>query len=650
MQDDDLPGPERTGPLDPVGLPSAREAIPEGPGTAVIALGTPREQARVIVRNVGVREVLTRHATGVAGTVLVLSVAAFAVFVGLSRVQGPTIATSSELLYIAAQVLPYGVVGAVLVGKRPDLPFGWLLSLAALSLTLMLVVVGCATWALEHGRGGALAGWALSFGSLAFVPTALQGVINVRFPSGRPSGRSGRLLDRLLVWGIAAILLGGMVIEPLSRVLRGQPQPTDLSALDDGAADPFGVVVGLATPAVILLGVLAGLGVVARCIRATGVERKQLLWRAAGVLLSLAMFPFAVTETLPDWVGDVDPLLFVVTLLVPVLRYDLWAIDALVRRSAASTLAGSGSVVQNLLQVVAQMLRLPHAAVCRDGRVLASYGEPTGEAETWPLVYRGQPVGTLVAAPRRGLTSLDEQDRRVLSTVAQLIAGSVRAEALTLDLMDARQRLVSTREEERRRLRRDLHDGLGPLLTGLGLNLDAAQAILTTDPNRAATYVGHAKEASSQVITSLRDVVNGLRPAPLDELGLVGALRAQAERIGRDSGLVVQLRAPQELVLPAAVEVAAYRTAVEGMTNAVRHCSAGRVLVALELDVGQELHRFQLAVTVCDDGRDTAAWAPGVGLAGMRERAEELGGTFSAGPSDAGGRVRATFPLGRAAP
>jgi signal transduction histidine kinase len=377
------------------------------------------------------------------------------------------------------------------------------------------------------------------------------------------------------------------------------------------------------------------------------VERKQLEWRAAGVVVSLALFPFAVAEVLPVWVSYADPFVFVVTLVVPVLRHDLWAIDTLIRRSAAYAVTAPGSVVEHLMRAVAEMLHLPYLAVQRESGVLAAYGDPTDRVEQWPLEYHGERVGTLVAAPRRGLASIDEQDRQVLATLAQLVSGSVRAEALTADLRSARQRLVSAREEERRRLRRDLHDGLGPMLTGLGLNLDAAQSALALDPDRAATYLGNAKEASTLVITGLRELVYGLRPPALDDLGFAGALRLHTERIARDAGLTLDLRMPEGLSLPAAVEVAAFRTVVEAVTNVVRHSGADKVVVTVEPDPDR------LVLTVTDHGGPAARqgpghgarWRAGVGLSAMRERAEELGGTFEAGPTLEGGRVCATYPM-----
>jgi signal transduction histidine kinase len=290
------------------------------------------------------------------------------------------------------------------------------------------------------------------------------------------------------------------------------------------------------------------------------------------------------------------------------------------------------------------MLRLPYVAIRRGDRVLAAYGTARETVESWPLVHEGVPMGELVVAPPHGRTALDGRDRPVLATLAQLVAGSIRAEALTADLLDARHRLVAAREEERRRLRRDLHDGLGPVLTGLGLNLDAAGSQLARDPERAVSYLTNAKDASAQAIADLRGLVYGLRPPALDELGLVGALRVQTQKLARDAGIAVDLVSPDPPALPAAVEVAAYRTVVEAVTNAVRHSTATRVRVELTA------HERELTVAVLDDGGPGAGWTPGVGLAGMRERAEELGGTFAAGPTPEGGCVRVRLPLGRIEP
>jgi signal transduction histidine kinase len=577
----------------------------------------------------------------VAAAVLALSLAgAGAALLAATRFAGTARADSGDLVYVACQILPYGVVGAVLVARRPDLPFGWLLSLGAMALVTMLAVVGVSLVALEHGHGGQLAVWGLTAGSLLFVPTALEGVVNVRFPSGSPTGRHGHMLDLAIRAGIVLAVLGGVLGDSVVRAVYPNGTPGGASRFVDGTpVVAFGDLAAAAVPVVILLGVMAGIGVLVRYVRAEGLERLQLRWRAVGVVGALLLFPLAVAEVLPDAVGDIEPLVFVATLVVPVLRYDLWAIESIVRRSAVATFDAPATVVENTVRATAEMLRLRYVAVRRRGHVLASYGAASEDVATWPLLHDGDSVGELVAAPRHGFSAFSEADRRILATVAQLVGGSVRAEALTADLLDTRQRLVTAREEERRRLRRDLHDGLGPLLTGLGLNLDAAASQLGRSDEKAARYLGHAKTASAEVIANLRGLVEGLRPPTLDELGLAGALKLHVESLTSDAGLSLALGVPDHLVLPAAVEVAAFRTAIEAVTNVARHSDAGTVSVDLitTADI--------LTVRVLDDGSCRTTWKPGLGLTGMRERAEELGGTFRATPTTEGGLVEAVYPL-----
>jgi signal transduction histidine kinase len=211
---------------------------------------------------------------------------------------------------------------------------------------------------------------------------------------------------------------------------------------------------------------------------------------------------------------------------------------------------------------------------------------------------------------------------------------------------------VTAREDDRRRLRRDLHDGLGPMLTALGLNLDAARARLTAglalDPPRGAELaradelLATAKDVSTQVIADLRGMVYELRPPSLDELGLSGAVQLHAQRLAAGTDLTVHVEVSSLPELPAAVEVAAFRAAVEAVTNAIRH-GAARVCT-VRLGVASD----ELILEATDDGRSAAPWRPGVGLTAMRERAEEIGGALHAGPDPNGGRVLARYPLARA--
>jgi trans-2,3-dihydro-3-hydroxyanthranilate isomerase len=214
--------------------------------------------------------------------------------------------------------------------------------------------------------------------------------------------------------------------------------------------------------------------------------------------------------------------------------------------------------------------------------------------------------------------------------------------ALSQSLQRARERLITAREEERRRLRRDLHDGLGPALTAAALKIDLIDTLLPPDSRRLEELLSELRTEIGAAIDDIRRLVYELRPPALDELGLIGALREHAGRFAGAAGerLAISVEGPDELPpLPAAVEVAAYRIAAEAITNAARHSGARHCHVRIAVE-----HDLELEIS--DDGR----WQPGVdggtGLVSMRERAAELGGQCLAGPSDrGGGRVSARIPL-----
>jgi signal transduction histidine kinase len=250
------------------------------------------------------------------------------------------------------------------------------------------------------------------------------------------------------------------------------------------------------------------------------------------------------------------------------------------------------------------------------------------------LTFRGGRAGELVVGVRRGERALGPADLAVLGLLAPPLAAALHATALAGEVQGSRERIVAAREEERRRLHRDLHDGLGPTLTGAGYKADAACNVLTTEPGRAAALLDDLRHDIGTAIDDVRRVVYALRPPALDQFGLVGALRRHCEGLP----LAVVLDAPDNLpALPAAVEVAAYRIVTEALTNVTRHAAAHSVQITLTVDTALE-------VSVVDDGTTNAAWRGGVGLASMRERAAELGGTCTAGPTPAGGRVEAVLP------
>ena len=310
------------------------------------------------------------------------------------------------------------------------------------------------------------------------------------------------------------------------------------------------------------------------------------------------------------------------------------------------------SVLPTIVETVAQALKLPYTAItwgqgaafC-EPVVAASYGR-AGERQALvrvPLVYRQEQVGELWLAPRGPSEGLTPADRRLLHDLARQVGVAVHAvrltadlQRLTSDLQRSRERLVSAREEERRRLRRDLHDGLGPRLAGLTLKLETARNRLAHDPladTLLSDLIAHTQEA----VADIRHLVYALRPPALDELGLIPALHEQVFQYS-DQGrheIHISLEAPEYLPpLPAAVEVAIFRIAQEALTNVVRHSHASWCVVRLALHEQERL----LELKIADNGRGFApAQSTGVGLASMRERSEELGGSFEVVQAPTGG-------------
>jgi len=331
-------------------------------------------------------------------------------------------------------------------------------------------------------------------------------------------------------------------------------------------------------------------------------------------------------------------------------RNDPYEVISRLGQRLAATLAHD-QVLPSVVETVAQALKLPYVAVevhQPDAvRTVASYGQPQAETLRLPLLYQRELVGHLALAPRNGDQGFTSVDRRLLEDLARQVGVAAHTVALTAALQLSRERLVATREEERRRLRRDLHDGLGSALTAVTLKIDATSNLLGHDPDAAAVLLGDLRVETKAAIEDIRRLVYDLRPPALDELGLVGALRAQAASFfdggsDRCHGLRVSVEAPDGLPpLPAATEVAAYRIGAEAVANVARHANATSCVLRLSLNGALE-------VDVTDDGDGaSASWRSGVGLASMHERAAELGGTCTVGP-DPGGvgtRVQARLPL-----
>jgi len=264
----------------------------------------------------------------------------------------------------------------------------------------------------------------------------------------------------------------------------------------------------------------------------------------------------------------------------------------------------------------------------------------SSNALTFPLLYKSETVGHLVVVMDEDRQPTFEESRLLVAIAGGAgAAAQVVRQAHVLQL--AREHLVLAREEERRRLRRNLHDTIGPTLSALSLKAGAVRNLIQEDPGAAQEGMNELRQQIQSVITDIRRVVYDLRPPALDELGIIPAIREQAQQFST-GGLQVLVDAPDEMPpLPAAVEVAVYRIVLEALTNVGRHAHAHQCRIFIGVE-------DQVNIEVADDGIGLpAGHRSGVGIASMRERVSELGGscTIESAP-EAGTRVLATLPIG----
>jgi two-component system NarL family sensor kinase len=599
----------------------------------------------------------------------------------------------------------FGVCGTIIARQRPANPIGWLFladgighatTAATTPLTQALYDAGAPIALVRLTE--TVAAWSWPWSISLFLPMAL-----LLFPDGHlPSPRWRPVAIALVVTAPLFVIEIGTDPGSFAPGLPGHY----LSLADHDAVRPLWFVGELRSLIGIVIGIAS---LFVRYRRAAEMQRRQLLWLLlATIVATIFMIPWGLLANAPIFVLFSIPLI-PISVTVAIVRYQLldirlvvsrtltWAlltvgavagyaglvavldsfISSRVGRSAAVTVIvalllapllprlrrlvdramygdrrdparvasrvgeGLAGGLPGVVAAVREALRLPYVAIEAGGSVVPA-GAEGGTIVPLPLEYAGAEVGRLMVGLRPGEKDLAPADRDVLALVAVPLAVAVHATGLSTQLQASRERLVAAREEERRRIRRDLHDGLGPTLTGVAFSADAVANLLDSDPERARGLLSALRADTRTAITDVRRLVDDLRPPALDELGLVGALRERAAGLSlRADGAPVRVRldVPGELpALPAAVEVAAYRIATEALTNVVRHSKASSAVLTLRCGPG-------FVVEVSDDGLPDGAWRPGIGLQAMRERAAELGGRFEAGPSAAGGRVRASFPV-----
>ncbi|MBN9101402.1 MULTISPECIES: sensor histidine kinase [unclassified Pseudonocardia] len=306
------------------------------------------------------------------------------------------------------------------------------------------------------------------------------------------------------------------------------------------------------------------------------------------------------------------------------------------------------AVLPHIAATVVDALRVPYAGVrmlAADGTssTVAERGRWSGPPERFPMVAHGEPVGELLVAPRRPGSRFSGAESRLLADLAGQAALAAEACRTAVALQGARDRLVLAREEERRRLRRDLHDGVASALVGTRMLAEVVRRLVPAD-GPAPQLLDDLAADIDGCTAEVRELIDGLRPAALDD-GLESALVGLTDRFA-DQGPTISITVRGALSeLPAAVEVAAYRAVTEALTNIVKHAHAGTVSLLVHRD---ERH---LEVRIADDGVGFRAvpldtGRSGVGLSSIRGRVEELGGSseISSGPS--GTTVALLLPLG----
>lgn len=390
------------------------------------------------------------------------------------------------------------------------------------------------------------------------------------------------------------------------------------------------------------------------------VLRYALLMLYAGAVYTLVVTRGGLTgaRTLPPWWLSLVGLLAVTATIVPVHSWLAVHLDRLLTGWHDDPYAVLSAVGQHLdhapsqtpdaitptiAATIAATLRLPYVAIevgQGDATRTTTHGTPPPLAERLiiPLAYRGEAVGALHAAARRPGEALSASDQRLLRDLARQVGITLHAARLSAALQASREQLVTAREEERRRIRRDLHDSLGPTLASLRLQLGAVRRALRDDPAGAEALLDDLRDDVRAATAAIRRLVYDLRPPLLDEHGLAGALRSLGT-VAAPATFTLELPAALP-ALSAAVEVALYRIASEAVHNVAKHAGATTCRVRLAASDAA------LTLTIRDDGAGLPAeHGGGIGLTSMHERAAELGGTLAIAAAPGGGTcVTATIP------
>ncbi|PVG84419.1 two-component sensor histidine kinase [Nocardioides gansuensis] len=645
--------------------------------------------------------VADRHLTAGAALVAVVAVACCAVVPAVQAGLGDRVAQQAGLPSDLVLGTVWPVVGALVVRARPRNPVGWLLMVPALIGPYQLCAL-YAAWQGGTGLLGGFAAWVAIWGfapyfftlpvlphvfpdghtlgprwrrvlvavvAVAVVttvarmfapvtadiapaldnPLALPGgdwlnyvtaagamslffvgipvaVVSLAVRMRRARGVERTQLQWLLLGGIV-LAVGALPVLPaewgLSVGLFGLPVAIGIAMLRHGLFD-----VELTLNRALVFGVLTGVVVAAYALAVYGIQAIAPDSRWGLVLVATAALLAAAAR---------DRVQAVVDRLLYGHRHDPYAVITRVGRHMAA--AGQPTeALERLVDGLREALRLPYVAFTGGDLDIAS-GTPTHGTRTVPARALGEAVGELHVGLRRTGEAWSPPEQAAIEEVAARAGTLAYAAGLVADVARSRERIVLAREEERRRIRADLHDSVAPALAGSALQLDSLVRRLRSDQrddlaDRAATL----RDGLRETVAGLRSLAHDLRPPVLDQRGLTGALRElvaghDAPRCEAD---IDELGTP-----PAAIEVTAYAIAAEAFSNALRHSAASRIRVTARARDGW------LELAVVDNGVGLpASFRAGVGTVSMRERAVEVGGRLEmAAPPGGGTTVTAALPL-----
>lgn len=308
-----------------------------------------------------------------------------------------------------------------------------------------------------------------------------------------------------------------------------------------------------------------------------------------------------------------------------------------------SSAGNPDALMAAVVETVTDSLRLPYAAVelvlTGSPRTIEQRGQPGDTVESVELRGDGRALGWLHVSPRRGESGLSARDAELLTSLGRHASVAALVSLLTNTVRETQHQVVVSREVERDRVQRDLHDRIGPVLVGLALQLSALDE--ESDPHAAKEHLRRLQLQASNALEDVRRLARDLRPAELEEIGLFAALEAAAARLSVTDGFQFDVNVPLALPrLSRESEDAAYMVFLEAMTNAVRHSGSRRAAIRLALGPGRSLHGI-----IEDDGIGfTDTTAEGTGLRSIRQRITACGGHVEISRSRSGG-ARISFQL-----